>query len=39
MNLRPEFFQGKQFTFIDKFEDIKTDPLAVAELFEKKSIL
>lgn len=35
MNLRPEFFQGKQFTFIDKFEDIKTDPLAVAELFEK----
>ncbi|NLK67856.1 MAG: membrane protein insertase YidC [Clostridiaceae bacterium] len=35
MNLRPEFFQGKQFTFIDKFEDIKTDPLAVAELFER----
>ena len=34
-NLRTDFFQGKQFTFIDKFEDIKTDPLAVAELFER----
>ncbi len=35
MEIKPDFFQGNQFTFLDKFEGVKGDPLAVVELFQR----
>lgn len=35
MEIKPEFFQGNQYAFIDQFESVKSDPTAVAQLFER----
>lgn len=35
MNLKPDFFTGTQYSFIDQFESVKSDPAAVARLFER----
>ena len=35
MEIKPEFFHGNQYAFLDQFESVKSDPLAVAGLFER----
>ncbi|HEY8422170.1 MAG TPA: YidC/Oxa1 family membrane protein insertase [Thermoclostridium sp.] len=35
MEIQPGFFQGTQYSFINQFESIKSDPVAVANLFER----
>jgi len=35
MEIKPGFFQGTQYSFINQFESIKSDPVAVANLFER----
>jgi len=35
MEIQPRFFQGTQYSFINQFENVKSDPVAVANLFER----
>ena len=35
MEIKPDFFSGNQYSFIDQFESVKANPAAVADLFEK----
>ncbi|AGC69719.1 membrane protein insertase, YidC/Oxa1 family [Thermoclostridium stercorarium subsp. stercorarium DSM 8532] len=35
MEIQPQFFQGSQYSFINQFESVKSDPVAVANLFER----
>ena len=35
MAINPNFFSSDSFPFLDQFEGIKGDPVAVAELFKR----
>lgn len=37
MDVKPEFFQASQYPFINQFESVKSDPVAVASLFERNT--
>lgn len=38
MEVQPQFFQGSQYSFINKFESVKSDPGQVADLFNKGNL-